>query len=331
MTDAIATLGKKDIATRNPSTVAGPRQRFAARGARPLHVLSEDDWACWQREGYVVVRQAVDPALAAALERLVWEFEEMDADDPATWYPAARTERKRRSLAVNAGMVELYNHPLMWQARQSPRVHRAFADLWGTEALWVSIDRLNFMLPPEPGVEFRSFMHWDHDPDGAGDNVQGVLAITDQRDPAVGGFKCIPELFRDYPAWRATQPPDWDWYRPDVRAFAPTAVPLDRGDLLIFNSRLCHGIRPNLGPAGVRMAQYIAMVPAQEDDAALRAWRVDSWRERRAPRGYSLDGDPRGWERTRYPTADLTPLGEKLLGLRSWHERTTRTTEGDPS
>jgi hypothetical protein len=320
MTDAIARLGKKDIASRNPSTVAAPRRHFATHGERPLRALSPADWRRWQRDGYVVVRRAIEPALADALARLVWEFEELDPQDPGTWYPAARTERKQRSLAANAGMVELYNHPLMWQARQSPRIHDAFADLWGTRELWVSIDRLNLMLPPEPGVAFRSFMHWDHDPEGDGDNVQGVLAITDQRDVEVGGFKCIPELFRGFEAWRATQGPDWDWYCPDVSAFTPTPVPLDRGDLLIFDSRLCHGIRPNVSARGVRMAQYVAMVPAQEEDAQQRAWRVDSWRERRSPHGYSLEGDPRGWERTRYPPADLTPLGERLLGLRSWHD-----------
>jgi hypothetical protein len=320
MTDAIARLGKKDIDSRNPSTVAAPRRRLAAHPAPVLRALSQADWMRWRRDGYVVVRHAIEPALADAIARLVWEFEELDPLDASTWYPAARTERRRQSLAANAGMVELYNHPLLWQARQSPRIHGAFTDLWGTQELWVSIDRLNLMLPPEPGVEFRSFMHWDHDPEGDGDNVQGVLAITDQRDVDVGGFQCIPELFRDFAAWRATQDPDWDWYRPDVRAFTPTPVPLDRGDLLVFDSRLCHGIRPNASACGVRMAQYVAMLPAQEDDAEQRAWRVASWRERRAPRGYSLEGDPRGWERTRYPTADLGPLGERLLGLRSWRE-----------
>jgi ectoine hydroxylase-related dioxygenase (phytanoyl-CoA dioxygenase family) len=320
MTDAIAALGKKDIVTRNPSTVAPPRRRFAERGRRRLHALSEDDWTRWTRDGYVVVRNAVEPALADALAHLAWTFEELDPHDRGTWYPAARTERRKRSLAANAGMVELYNHPLMWQARQSPRIHDAFADLWGTRALWVSIDRMNFMLPQEPDVDFRGFMHWDHDPEGEGDNVQGVLAVTDQRDPAVGGFQCIPELFRDYAAWRATQPPDRDWYRPDVGAFTPTPVPLARGDLLVFNSRLCHGIRPNVSAAGVRIAQYIAMTPAQEDDAALRDWRVACWRERRAPSGYSLEGDPRDRERRHGAPAPLSPLGERLLGLRGWHE-----------
>ncbi|GJG85913.1 hypothetical protein tb265_10940 [Gemmatimonadetes bacterium T265] len=68
----------------------------------------------------------------------------------------------------------------------------------------------------------------------------------------------------------------------------------------------------------MRMAQYIAMMPAQEDNEALRRWRVSSWRDRRAPEGYAFPGDPRNWEQTRYGRAELSELGEKLLGLRSW-------------
>jgi hypothetical protein len=60
------------------------------------------------------------------------------------------------------------------------------------------------------------------------------------------------------------------------------------------------------------------MMPAQEDNDALRQWRIGSWRDRRPPEGYAFPGDPRNWEATRYPRAVLTELGEKLLGLRSW-------------
>jgi hypothetical protein len=66
------------------------------------------------------------------------------------------------------------------------------------------------------------------------------------------------------------------------------------------------------------MAQYISMMPAQEENEALRQWRIASWRDRLAPEGYAFPGDPRGWERTRYARAELTELGEKLLGLRAW-------------
>ncbi len=60
------------------------------------------------------------------------------------------------------------------------------------------------------------------------------------------------------------------------------------------------------------------MMPAEEENEALRQWRISSWQERRAPEGYAFPGDPRGWEKSKYQTASLSPLGKKLLGLDPW-------------
>ena len=317
MNDTIASIGKHSIRARNPSTVSTAVTRLAERGDRPLRVLSEADWRHWLENGYVVIEQAVPAATIDSIGQLIWQFEGMDPANPATWYPPEKSRLRRTELSYNAGMVELYHHQYLWDARQSPRVHGAFADLWGTPELWVSIDRVNLNLPPEPGFEFRSFMHFDYDPDGATDSVQGVLSVSDQLDPDVGGFVCIPELFRHYAAWRARQPDDWDWYRPDVTGLPLERVPLRKGDLLIFNSRLCHGIRQNISRDKARMAQYIAMLPAREEDAAGREWRIRCWRESLTPQGYSLHGADDG---PRYEAARLSPLGERLLGLTSWRE-----------
>jgi hypothetical protein len=66
------------------------------------------------------------------------------------------------------------------------------------------------------------------------------------------------------------------------------------------------------------MAQYISMMPAEEDNEAMREWRINSWRNRIAPDGYAFPGDPRNWEQTKYERAELNPLGKKLLGLEKW-------------
>ena len=60
------------------------------------------------------------------------------------------------------------------------------------------------------------------------------------------------------------------------------------------------------------------MMPAEEDNEELRQWRVNSWKNKIAPEGYAFPGDPRNWEQEKYETAKLSPLGEKLLGLKSW-------------
>jgi hypothetical protein len=93
---------------------------------------------------------------------------------------------------------------------------------------------------------------------------------------------------------------------------------MEAGDLLIFNSLEPHGIRPNLSTDKVRIAQYISMMPAEEDNEALKQWRINSWKDRIAPEGYAFPGDPRKWEQTKYGTAELSALGKKLLGLEKW-------------
>ena len=50
----------------------------------------------------------------------------------------------------------------------------------------------------------------------------------------------------------------------------------------------------------------------------LKQWRINSWKNRVAPEGYAFPGDPRNWEQTKYKTAKLSSLGEKLLGLTKW-------------
>ena len=40
-----------------------------------------------------------------------------------------------------------------------------FVDVWGTEKLWVTIDRANLNFPLPPGTDKKGFIHWDYDPE----------------------------------------------------------------------------------------------------------------------------------------------------------------------
>ena len=304
----------------NPSTAKSSHLQLNDRSnGKPLRVLSEADWTFWKHNGYIVIKQAVSKEQAAATAAFLWEFEEKNPTDPSTWYTAPRAEMKMKELE-NTGMVEVYNHQQLWNNRQVQRIYDAFVDIWGTEKLWVSIDRANLNFPIRPGFEYKGFIHWDYDPDTNPVNVQGVLALADQTDENMGGFQCIPELFRNYHSWKLTQPEDRNHFMPDITGLELVKVPLEAGDLLIFNSLEPHGIRPNLSKDKVRIAQYISMMPAEEDNEPLRQWRINSWRDRIAPEGYAFPGDPRNWEQTRYNTAELNELGKKLLGLTTWDE-----------
>lgn len=304
----------------NPSTAKSSNISLRKSASTDsLKVLSLADWNFWKENGYVVIKKAVSKEQVKDTADFLWEFENKDPNDTSTWYTAARAEMQMKELA-GTGMVEVYNHQHLWNNRQMPRVHNAFADIWGTEKLWVTIDRANLNFPIRPGFEYKGFIHWDYDPDTKPQNVQGVLALADQTDENMGGFQCIPWLYRNYDTWKLSQPADRNKFQPDISNLADklVKVPLEAGDLLIFNSSTPHGIRPNHSNEKVRIAQYISMMPAQEDNVALKTWRINSWKNRIAPEGYAFPGDPRNWEQTKYETAELTELGEKLLGLKNW-------------
>jgi hypothetical protein len=293
-----------------------------------MRVLSEIEMEFWNENGYVILHDAAPPENLRAVVKAIWEFQEMDPDDPETWY---RTPERANGMPElnGSGMVEMYHHPALWANRQLPRIHDAFADLWRTEKLWVTIDRANLNVPNRQGFDFKGFIHWDIDTsvDPLPVDVQGVLSLTDTV-PGQGGFQCIAGMPKRLKEWIATQPADRDPHRPDLTGLKVTPVETRAGDLLIWSSQLPHGVSSNHSNRP-RLAQYISMSPAQEANESARRWRIDAWMNRRAPQGDPFPGDPRNWEQVHGTTAPLTPLGRKLLGLDLWDHNAGGTDSGD--
>lgn len=302
----------------HPTSAVAHTQLRDIRKQLPLRVLSDADWRHWTTQGYVIVRQAVSADKVARLVDLLWQFDEKDPHDRSTWDAPQRRNHAMTELN-HTGMLEIYNHQFLWDTRTDPRIYDAFVDIWDREDLWVTIDRANLNLPKKITGNPNGFIHWDVDtsrrplPIG----VQGVLSLARQ-DHEVGGFQCVPELFWGFDAWEKTQPADRDPMHPDVTGLTIVNVDMEAGDLLIFNSLLAHGVRPNHSSGRPRIAQYIAMHPAEWDNAVERDERVRLWREQDHPQRPAFPGDPRDWEKQHADVATLTPLGEKLLGLARW-------------
>ena len=182
----------------NPSTAKSSSIKLNVRSNEvPLRKLTEDDWQFWKHNGYVVIENAISRQQAEETALFIWDFEDKKPDDRSTWYTAPRAEMEMKEL-VGTGMVEVYNNQALWNNRQQPDIYDAFVDIWGTEQLWVTIDRANLNFPIRPGFEYKGFIHWDYDPETRPQNVQGVLALSDQTDENMGGFQCIPWLYRNY-------------------------------------------------------------------------------------------------------------------------------------
>ncbi len=265
-----------------------------------------------EREGYTVIPQVIAPELLRAVVEDIWQHTGAWPDDRSSWYQP--TIRKN-------GMVEMYHYQSMWNTRQDPHLYAIFCEVYDTSKLWVSIDRTNLKPPADPAYPEHNqlgFIHWDTDTSAYPSvpyRVQAVLALEDT-DEAMGGFQCVPELYRELPEWLPRQPRDRNPRVPDLTGYEITKVPLKAGDLVIWHVLMPHGNGHNTSDQP-RLAQYITMFPTRELDQAAREQRITCWRERKPLPSPAFPGDPRGVE-AHYPPPALTPLGRKLLGLDLW-------------
>lgn len=278
---------------RRPSASADPT---AIRG-----LLTEDDKAFYARNGYLVVPKAISRELATELGEAMRAYVKATADARGGAGPGRLN-----------GVVHMYHHPVQWAVRQSPGIYEAFAHLWGDRHLWVSIDR-GKVTPPvgDGGPLQRGFIHWDINSLAPPDPIplQGLIALADTR-PGQGGFQCVPGFPARFAQWAATQPPDRHPYLPDLTGLEVVSVPMEAGDLLIWNALLPHGNEENRSHAP-RLVQFIRMYPCRLYDEAVREKRLAMWREK-------LPRDPGLTSALDWPDPMLSELGERLLGLRSW-------------
>jgi hypothetical protein len=240
-----------------PAPEAVRRRIQSIEAAEP--VLGEDALRFWNENGYVIVPAVITPAEVRALAEVVWSSVGADPADPASW-----------RLTDHGIMVQLFQHPALTPARTSPRLLKAFAQIWGTADLWTSLDRVSFNPPVRPGVEFPGpRLHWDISlVPPVKFQVQGMIYLTDT-SAEQGAFEAVPGFHKRIDAWLESLGEGVDPRRVDLSDGA-RRIAANAGDLIIWHSALPHGPSPNTGDRP-RLAQYVTQYPA-----SLRP--ADRWR-----------------------------------------------------
>lgn len=216
--------------------------------------LTTDELAHWNEHGYVILRNAIRPEAAEIAELAIYDFLGMDRDDPKSWY--------RESLGHSI-WVPLLRHPALVANRRAPRIHKAHAQLWAREDLWVTIDQGGFN-PPECG-NWRfpgPHLHWDAtlaEPHCLG--LQGILYLTDVAEDQ-GAFSCVPGVHRTLKPWLESIPPGLSVQDHARRTLAMKPIAAKRGDMIIWHHLLPHGSSPNRAQRP-RVVQYMSLHPTR--------------------------------------------------------------------
>lgn len=231
-------------------------RRWLAAVQASAPVLSPDDLAFWHAHGYVVLHDAVPRHARETATQALWHHLGARPGDSESWY-------RQNDHGI---MVQFFQHPAFEANRRSPRIHKAFAQLWGSADLWVTTDRVGFNAPERPGFRFRGpDLHWDvsvKTPIPFG--TQGILYLTDT-PPEQGAFTLVPGFQRWGADWLTGLPPGADPRRQDLHALGSKPIGGRAGDLIIWHQALPHGASPNRGTRP-RLVQYINMFPAHFDE-----------------------------------------------------------------
>ena len=216
--------------------------------------LSADDLAHWDEHGYVILRQAITPEAAERAETAIYDFLGMDRNHPESWY--------RASLGHSI-WVPLLRHPALAANRRAPRIHKAHAQLWGREDLWVTIDQGGFNPPERPDWPFPGpHLHWDAtlaEPHCL--ELQGILYLVDV-DEDQGAFSCVPGFHRMLKPWLQSVPPGVMLHDYARNTLTMKPIAARRGDMIIWHHLLPHGSSPNRAQRP-RVVQYMSLRPTR--------------------------------------------------------------------
>lgn len=222
-------------------------------------VLSVEELQFFETNGYIVLPNAIPKADCVATQQIIWEFLGMHPDESDTWY---KSHPEQRGLMIN-----FFDHPLLEKNRASSKIRKAFEQLYQTEAIYKTIDKVSFNPPVTQNYSFKgSDLHWDVSLQlPIPFRLQGLIYLSDcgSKD---GAFHCVPSFHNQMALWMEQVP---EGVHPRAYALAtlqPKAITASAGDMVIWHQALPHCATPNYGTSP-RMVQYLSYISETYQEA----------------------------------------------------------------
>lgn len=217
------------------------------------NVLFEEDLEFWDKNGYVVVKNAISKKDCEATQQAIWDYLQMDKYKKGTWYIKHPDQKGL--------MLNFSDHETLNKNRLSPKIKKAYEQLYKTSNIYKVIDKVSFNPPENENFVFLgSPLHWDislKQPLTFG--LQGLLYLTDC-GPDDGAFHCVPGFHNQISQWLNDLRPDENPREKAIRTLVPEPITGNAGDFIIWNNALPHCATPNKGKTP-RMVQYLTYLP----------------------------------------------------------------------
>lgn len=226
------------------------------------NVLSEKDLEFWNQNGYVVVKNAISKEECEDTQKAIWEYLKMDPNNKESWYESHED--------LKGLMLNFSDHETLNRNRFSPRVKKAYEQLYKTTKIYKTIDKVSFNPPETENFNFLgSPLHWDMSlkkPLSFG--LQGLLYLTDC-GPNDGAFHCVPGFHNQINQWLDELKPQENPREKALQTLQSKPIIGQAGDFIIWHQALPHCATPNNGEKP-RMVQYLTYLP--DDYNAAGEW-----------------------------------------------------------
>lgn len=221
-------------------------------------VLSTEDLEFWQKNGYIVIKNAFTEAQCAAARDAIWAHQGGSPDNPESWYHFNKDQ--------NGMMLVFYHHPALDEIRRSPKIRKAYEQLYGHKEIYPTYDKVSFNPPETSSYSFMgSPLHWDVNlRQPIPYRLQGLLYLNDV-DVHAGAFHCVPGFHLKIGEWLDSLPDGVHPRDAAVTDLKPIGIPGKAGDFIAWHQALPHCATPNKG-SEPRLVQYLTYVPTHLED-----------------------------------------------------------------
>lgn len=226
------------------------------------NVLSEQDLEFWNQNGYIVVKNAISKEDCEDTQKAIWDYLKMDPEKKESWYKGHED--------LKGLMLNFSDHQTLNRNRFSPRVKKAYEQLYKTIKIYKTIDKVSFNPPETENFSFLgSSLHWDMSlkrPLTFG--LQGLLYLTDcgAND---GAFHCVSGFHNQIDQWLDEVKPHENPREKALQTLEAKPIIGNAGDFIIWHQALPHCATPNKGEKP-RMVQYLTYLP--DDYNASGEW-----------------------------------------------------------
>lgn len=243
----------KNINAALSGSLPGHSLSGSSSAPKKLQYLSDEQRQFWEENGYLVIENILDREQCQKTVDRIYEFLDKGPNDPGSWYCEHPSQQNI--------MVQLFQDPALAENRHSEKAKQVFCDLWQTENLRCSTDRIGFNPPETTHYQFSGTrLHWDLDfsqPLTFG--TQGLIYLTDVAENQ-GAFRCVPGFHHQLKDWVNSLPAGADPNQQELSSFPIKHVAAPAGSLIVWHQFLPHGSSPNNADTP-RLVQYLNMLP----------------------------------------------------------------------